>query len=239
MFNESLEYLRKSDDWVKTVLIGGFLTLVGVLVVPIFVVLGYLMRVLRATIAGDETPPAFDEWGEMTVDGLKAFVVAFVYGVVPSVVVLVFGGIGLVGVIVGSGGDGPGVGAALGGLTALVGLLLGFALSLVAMYVVPAALANYAETDRVGAAFDIGELRPVLTSGAYATAWLIGFAVVFAAGIVTSVLNVVPFLGVVVGAFVTFYALVAAYYAVGTAWGQLHPVAVIEESEASGERPAV
>ena len=239
MFSESLNYLRSGDDWVKTVLIGGVLTLFGFLLVPLFPVLGYVVRVLRATMAGGETPPEFEGWGDLTVDGLKAFAIAFVYGVVPGIVVLVFGGLGLLGVVFGSGGDGPTLGAALGGLTALVGLLVGFALSLVAAYVVPAALANYAETGRVGAAFDFGALRPILTSGTYANAWLIGLAIVVAAGAVSSLLNVVPFLGTAVGAFVSFYALAAAYYAVGTAWGQLRPVAVIEESGASGERPAI
>lgn len=239
MFNESLGYLRQSDDWVKTVLIGGVLSLLGFLLVPAFLVFGYAVRVLRATMVGDETPPEFGDWGDLTVDGLKAFAVAIVYSLVPAIVMAVFGGLGVLGIVLGSGDGGSGLGAALGGLTAFLGVVLGLLLSLAAAYVVPAALANFAETGRVGAAFDVGELRPVLTSGAYATAWAVGFAIIVGAGVVTSVLNVVPFLGFVVGAFVSFYALVAAYHAVGTAWGQLHPVAVIGEGDASAERPAI
>lgn len=58
------------------------------------------------------------------------------------------------------------------------------------------------------------------------------------AGIVSSALNVVPFLGVVVGAFVGFFAAVAAYYVIGTTWADLHPVEP-SEPETVGRSPVV
>ena len=238
MLRESLQYPQNRDEWAKTILIGGLLTLLSPFIVPAFVVFGYVVRVIRGTMTGSDVPPEFDEWGELTVDGLKAFVVAFVYGLVPAIVMAVFGGLGLIGLVAGANGD-SGIGAAVGGMTAFVGFLLGLLLTLVAAYVVPAAIANFAETNRVGAAFDFSELRPILASGQYATAWLTAAVVVVAAGVVTGVLNAVPFLGFVAGAFVTFYALVAAYYIVGTTWGELHPVELREEGDVAGERPVV
>jgi len=50
---------------VKTVLIGGPPTLLGVLVVPTILVAGYVVRVLRGTVRGDGTPPRFDAWGDV------------------------------------------------------------------------------------------------------------------------------------------------------------------------------
>ena len=79
MISESLNYLRNGEDWVKTVLIGGVLGLLSVLIVPTFLVIGYLLRVVRATMKGDEEPPVFDDWGEMAIDGVKGFAIAFVY----------------------------------------------------------------------------------------------------------------------------------------------------------------
>ncbi|RDZ63194.1 hypothetical protein C5B90_08500 [Haloferax sp. Atlit-12N] len=235
MISESLNYLRNGEDWVKTVLIGGVLGLLSFLIVPTFLVIGYLLRVVRATMKGDEEPPVFDDWGDMAIDGVKGFAIAFVYALVPAIIAGVFGFAGIVGAAAG-GSDAAG---AVGGIVALVGLLLAFVLGLLAAYLIPAALSNYAETDRMGAAFDFGTLRPILTSGKYATAWLMSFAVLFASSIVVGVLNVIPLLGFVVGAFVTFYAAVAAYYIIGKTWGELHDIEMMDEGETPGEQPAV
>ncbi|WP_424006094.1 DUF4013 domain-containing protein [Haloferax denitrificans] len=235
MISESLNYLRNGEDWVKTVLIGGVLGLLSFLIVPTFLVIGYLLRVVRATMKGDEQPPVFDDWGDMAIDGVKGFAIAFVYALVPAIIAGVFGFAGIVGAAAG-GSDAAG---AVGGIVALVGLLLAFVLGLLAAYLIPAALSNYAETDRMGSAFDFGTLRPILTSGKYATAWLMSFAVLFASSIVVGVLNVIPLLGFVVGAFVTFYAAVAAYYIIGKTWGELHEVEMMDEGETPGEQPAV
>lgn len=232
MITESLTYLRESDDRVKTLLIGGVLGLLGVLLVPVFVTYGYLMRVLRARMDGRDDVPVFDDWGEMTVDGLKAFAISFVYGVVPAVLAGVFIVAGALG-IAGSGDSG--IAAGLGGMTVLFGAVLAVVLGLVALYVTPAALANYGETGRMGSAFAFGELRSVLGTGKYMTAWAYAAVVGVAASVVIGVLGATV-VGGVAAPFVWFYASVAAAYIFGTTWGELHPVAVRETVD---ERPAI
>jgi hypothetical protein len=136
-------------------------------------------------------------------------------------------------------GPGPRSGLVVGAVGLVVGLLA-LALGLLAAYVVPAAVANYAEQGSIRSGFAVGDLRPVLTSGTYATAWLTGFVIVLGAGLVAAVLNVVPILGTVVGAFVGFYAVTAAYYLVGHAWGDCRGLELHDgEGEAGTERPAV
>jgi hypothetical protein len=235
MITDSIDYLRTSDDWVKTVVIGGFLTLLVVFVVPTILVAGYLVRVLRATMHGDETPPRFDDWGSLAGDGVRAFAIALVYGLVPGVVIAVTA------VLAGiAAGPGPRFGLIVGAVT-LVGAL--FVLGLLAAYVTPAAVANYAERGSVRAGFAVDGLRPVLTSGTYATAWATGFVVVFGTAIVAGLLNVVPLLGTVAGAFVSFYALTAAYYIVGHAWGDARGLELHGDGDSDREtgtdRPAV
>ncbi len=226
MITQSLEYLRKSDDWVKTLLIGGVLGLLSVLLVPVFITYGYLMRVLRVRMDGDETVPVFDDWGEMTVDGLKAFAITLVYGIVPAILAGVFVVAGTLG-LAGSGDSG--ILAGIGGMTLLFGALLAVVLSLVAAYVTPAALANYAETDRMGSAFAFGELRPVLGSGKYLTTWAYALVVGFAGSVVVGLVSVTG-VGAIVAPFVWFYASVAVVYMFGTTWGELHPVQVSENN---------
>lgn len=219
MLTEALEYPRRRDDWLKTVLIGGVLALFSFLIVPGILLAGYVVRVLRGTMHGDATPPAFEDWGGLLGDGLRAAVIGIVYGVLPSLVFLVMA---VAGGLLSFGGGG--VGDGLGLLTVLLGGLVALVVGLAVAYVLPAALANFVETGRIGAAFSWSELRPVLFNGAYATAWATAFVLVFAAGVVTTVLNLVPLLGFVVGSFVGFYAAVAAYYVIGRAWAELHTV---------------
>ena len=61
MLGDALSFPRNDDDWLETVLIGGVLSILGVLVVPAILVNGYLLRVLEAAVADEETPPRFED----------------------------------------------------------------------------------------------------------------------------------------------------------------------------------
>lgn len=220
-FAESVEaairYPTESDDVVRTVAIGGLLSLLSFLVVPIFALSGYFVEVLDRTASGNDVPPAFEDWGALIVTGLKAVVIGFVYLLVPTVL----GGIVVAGSGLGIGLAGEGPAAGLGALGVLVGGLLWLALSLVVAYLLPAALANFAERRRIGAGFDFGTLKPVWLSRTYARGWIAMVVVALIGGIVTSVLNVVPLLGSIVAAFVGFYFGIAAYAVIGRTWAEV------------------
>jgi hypothetical protein len=213
-FEEAINYPRSGEDPLRTVLIGGVLTLLGFLVIPIVLVLGYLMRVIRTTLADDPDPPAFEGWGELFRDGLYALVVAFVYLLIPAVVFgITVGGIAINAFLTGEVGFGTIAGSLVGfSLTALIGLLV--------WYVVPAALANVAAKDRIGAGFAFGELRSVIFTERYATAWLLALVVFIAGGIVVGILDVIPPLGFVAGGFVFFYVDVVAFRLYGRAYAE-------------------
>ena len=235
MIEASLNYLRSSEEWVKTVLIGGVLTLFGIFLVPLVLVVGYYVRVLRGTMRDEAEPPVFDEWRDLLTDGLKGFAIYLVYGLIPAIIGAVVAAVGIGGAIAGD----SGVAGAIGGLVAVVGFLVALVFGLAAAYIIPAALANYVEKDDVMAGFAFGELRSVILTGEYAKGWLLAFGLLFGAGIVTSVLSIVPFIGTVIGVFVTFYAAVAAFYVIGHTWADLHPVDLHEEDEMPGQQPAV
>ncbi|MFB6251425.1 MAG: DUF4013 domain-containing protein [Halobellus sp.] len=249
MIQQSLQYLRNDEDsWVTTVLIGGILTLLSPLVIPAILVLGYLVRVVRETMHGNERPPAFDEWGDLFSDGLRAFIIVFVYGFVPTLVAaLVIGGGVLSFVVVGgsassvSGSFGPrsGITTGLGILVVLVGSLLAVVVSLLAAYVGPVAMASLAERDDLSGAFSLSELRPALTFRTYATAWVSGLGIILVFGLIAGALSAVPLFGFLAAGFLSFYGAVAAYCVIGHAWGELHDVTVGEENGSIHERPAV
>ncbi|KUK00869.1 MAG: Uncharacterized protein XD44_1061, partial [Methanobacteriaceae archaeon 41_258] len=85
---EALDY-PGSD--LNKVLILGILNLISFLIIPVFLVVGYNLRVLKATIAGFDELPDFDEWGDMLIDGLKVLVVGIVYMLIP--IIIIFGGV--------------------------------------------------------------------------------------------------------------------------------------------------
>jgi hypothetical protein len=232
MLEEAINYPRESEDWVRTLVIGSVLTLFGFLLIPAIVVFGYYVRVIRATMDGEERPPVFDEWEELFVDGLKAFVVTLVYMLVPAIVFGVSIG-GFVAAVVFGTGD-VGLGAFLG---ALAGFTLSAVITLVFWYVVPAAVANVARTGSVGSGFAFGELRPALLSSTYAVPWLLSVAVLVGAGVVTGLLNVVPLLGFLLAIPVTFYATVVAFRLAATGFGDATG-ATVERPEEPAARPS-
>ena len=84
--NEIIAYPTKREDWLKTVLIGGVLTFFSVLLIPVFVVFGYVVRTVRYSLEGEPEPPAFEEWGELLVDGVQAWVISLLYMLVPLII---------------------------------------------------------------------------------------------------------------------------------------------------------
>ncbi|MGB7969276.1 MAG: DUF4013 domain-containing protein [Methanobacterium sp.] len=76
IISDSIKY--PTSNWGK-VLILGVIMIASFLIVPVFLLIGYVFRIIKATLAGLDELPEFDEVGEMFVDGLKVFVVGIVY----------------------------------------------------------------------------------------------------------------------------------------------------------------
>lgn len=197
--------LEDEDDWIMTVIIGGVLAFLGFLFVPMLLVWGYLVDVMRGAVAGEAEPPTFDEWGDLAVDGLKAFVIMAVYQVVPAIV-----GIGVIVVFaaLGAGTDSGGLG--------VVGVVLGVGiwsvLGLVFAYFGMAGLANFAVEDTIGAGFDVGTIASVSLTGSWLKAWAFYLVLSIVAGILGSVT------GGLGSPFASFYALSAGSRAFGEAF---------------------
>jgi Protein of unknown function (DUF4013) len=85
---DSISY--PSSDWGK-ILILGVIFIACILIVPIFLVYGYLFRIIKATLAGLDELPEFDEIGDMFVDGLKIFVVSIVYAIPVWIITAIIG----------------------------------------------------------------------------------------------------------------------------------------------------
>lgn len=211
MFEDGMSYPLRGE-WPKRTLIGGLLFMFSFLLLPAFPALGYLVSVLETTVAGEDEPPAFDDWGDLFISGLVGTVIAIIYSVVPFIV---FGGIAaLLGGAGGAvGGQGGSALAGLGIVTALFSIPVVF----LVYYMVPAALTNYAIEGRFGAAFAFGSLKPVLLSGEYLVAVFLPLVVAVLLWVVTFILNITV-VGLILVPFLQFYGQVAVFRMFGTAF---------------------
>ncbi|WP_136601907.1 DUF4013 domain-containing protein [Salinigranum halophilum] len=216
MLSDALSFPRRGDDWLSTLLVGGILTILGFLLLPAFVLQGYLVRVLNAAARGERTPPSFTQWGTLLVDGVKVFVVNLVYGLFALVpFVLLFGGLLVVvpsdPVPMEPAATPPPPPGSASGLVIVVLLVAVVAVvTLLLTYLVPAALANFAIEGRLGAAFALRTIVSGAFTSDYAVAWVLALVVGIVGVLVGAALS-----AVVVGVFVLFYVQVVFYYLVG------------------------
>jgi hypothetical protein len=220
MLEEALRYPTNGENALERLVIGGVLVILSALVLPAFLVYGYLVRSLAAVAAGDEEPPTFDGWEELFVDGIKAFVIALVYALVPVLLAVAF----LVPVGVGSSMGGDSAAGILAGVGAL-GFLASLVVAVAVTYVIMAALSNFAVEGRLGAAFDLGAVGGLATSEPYLLAVVLAIvvqvivsAVIFAAVIFTFGLALIVL--VPLGAFINFWVYLVTVYLFGDAYRQ-------------------
>ena len=193
MLSEAINYPRESDHVLRTVLIGGVLSLLSILIIPALILGGYGIKVLRRTTTGNDELPQFEDWGTLALDGLKGLGIAIGYLLAPMVLFALTIGV-------------------LSGTLQTLGILVTAVVYLGALYCLPAATTVFAREEQFGAAFAVTHLRPVVTSQQYLGGWARVVAIGFVAGLVMGVIGLVPILGAIAGVFVGFYvSLVTAY----------------------------
>jgi len=215
MLEDGLSYPIRGD-WIGRIIIGGVLGFLSVLLLPAFIIVGYLVRVLERTIGGEEVPPEFNEWGDLLMKGVMGTIITIAYTVIPVVVYGV-----VVAVVSGTGGA---IGGDAGALIGVVGVLLALAFIPVLFliyYAVPAALSAYAARGEIGAAFDPDLLKPTLLSTEYLVAVLMPIVVAVITWIVTAVL-LVTVVGILLLPFVQFYGQVAVFRMFGSAFATVN-----------------
>jgi hypothetical protein len=136
----------------KKVLILGILSILSFLIIPAFLYVGYLFRILKASIAGVEELPEFGEWGEMFMDGLKVFAVLLVYTVIPTVILIIGMWASLLPLIAAQNAESITIPTISFGLISGL-VIIGVILEIIISFLVIIALANMAYYGEIGAAF--------------------------------------------------------------------------------------
>lgn len=226
MLKKTILFPIRGENVIVRNIVGGTLLLYSVFLVPALPLCGYLLRVLDASLADDDSPPSFENWTGLTVDGLKVVAIAFGYSLVPTALYVV-GAFGYF-------GSGE---SAIGGGVALFVALVAVLASLVANYLIPAALANFVREGALTAAFDAPTIKQAaFTKGYFLRAAVFPvvlgiLALVVAGGLTALTLGV----GLLFLPFVSFYLYSCLFYVFGRAFvGSVAP----SEDEDSVETPA-
>jgi hypothetical protein len=147
----------------KKIIILGILSITSFLIIPAFLNLGYLFRILKTSINGSEEPPEFDEWGNMFIDGLKVFLVILIYTIVPTVLIMIGIWASLIPMVMAQTVAISQFGSLNNILTLSFGFMTGLTaiggfLAIIISFFIAIALANMAYHDKLGAAFRFSEI---------------------------------------------------------------------------------
>ena len=208
-----LSFPFQGADWKNRFGIGVALTLANLVIpfVPAIFVAGYVLRVMRQAVRGEELGlPPWDDWGEMALDGLRVWAINLAY-LAPGFIVMLGG---MVLYFVASFGFPLMIvsmeeGSQVSPLTPLLmifgsmaimflSMAVGWTLSAVGGIPLPMAKAHFAARGEVSAAFRVREWWPLLRDNklGYFIAWV-----------------------VIAGLFTIWYcALMLAYYTIILIW---------------------
>jgi hypothetical protein len=155
---KAFTFVFEDDDWIVKVLIGIGILVAGVvlfwLVIPAILAAillsGYSLEITRRVIRGDaEVLPAWDDWGQLLIDGLQVIVIGVVYAL-PMIIVGFCVGAPLQWMAEGSEGASAFFGLALSCFNFFWGIILSLTL--------PAAIGKFAAEGELASAFRFGEV---------------------------------------------------------------------------------
>lgn len=196
IISDAIKY--PASDWKKLIILGVFY-LLGFLIIPLFFAIGYVFRALKATIAGFDELPEFDEWGGMFVDGLKVFVVSLVYLIIPLIIIGVGVFTSLEKLLSSPGAFTPYGNVIVTDLTLLQAglgiIIIGIIVAIIFGLLLTIAIAHMAANDRFKAAFRFREILDVISEigwGKYILWYIIVAIIVW---IISFILNFIITLG--------------------------------------------
>jgi len=226
---KAFTFVFEDDDWVVKVLIAIGILVAGIvlswLIIPGILagllLSGYALEITRRVIRGDATVlPAWDDWGQLLIDGLQVAIIGIVYAL-PIIIVSFC------------------VGAPLGWMTenseaasAFFSAALGcfnFLWAIVLSLVLPAAIARFATEGELASAFQFGDVLALVRDnlGTY----VLTAVMVWVAGIIAGLGMLLCFVGF-------FFTAVYAQMVNGYLYGQAYLAATGQPPQAVSEEVA-
>jgi hypothetical protein len=194
--NRAFRYVFEDKEWITKLLIAIVMSILSFLILPAFILQGYLVTIVRRVMRLDSVPlPEWADYGKLLKDGFFVTVAQIIW-TLPFLVILFIG----VGATIGFGGlaevsEGLATAGAMGSFILVFCLAFLFAIAL--LFITPALYIQYAIKDDFGTMFRFGEIFDIIRNhlADILVAFLVTVAAAFAFSLVTGVLAIIPCLG--------------------------------------------
>ncbi|UCF80449.1 MAG: DUF4013 domain-containing protein [Acidobacteriota bacterium] len=184
-FGRAFSFAFEDKEWVKKILIGGAFSLLALIVLGLFVILGYCKKVFQLHAENEKAGLPDWEPGENFIDGIIVFIIIFLYNLPWALVLAV-----------------PGIGCCLAPM-----------LLFLTVFLLPAGLAHYFDSEQFGDAFDFKKILPFIREN------LGNYILYYVIAIVASLASNLGFLLLVVGIiFTSFWSMLVMCQALGQVW---------------------
>lgn len=179
MLGDSFEYAKEAlmEKWVKWIL----------LAIP-FMTQGFSIQVYK----GIKPAPEVNDWVANFIDGIKLFIVGFIYAI-PLIILAVIFFIGAIIAVVSAGTSQDTSGIVMGALgAAFIGVLLFVIFLIIILLLLPIAYVRFARTDSFGEAFNISAILAHIGKIGWLS-YIIALIVAFIAIIVLEIIIMIPY----------------------------------------------
>ena len=193
--SKAIRFVMEDKQWISKLIIGVLMSVLGFLILPVFILQGYVIKIVRHVMNGNwDSLPEWDDWGKLLKDGFFVAVAQFVY-TLPFILLMIIGGAATGGMANLMGSDDLATIAATGGGLLLLCLVVLFAVAL--LFLTPAILIQYAIKDDFSACFRFGEVFDIIRNhmSDILVAFVVTLVAAFAISLVIGVLSLIPCLG--------------------------------------------
>jgi hypothetical protein len=220
--NKAFRFMFDDKQWISKLLIGAVMSVLSFLIIPAFILQGYLVKIVRQVMDGNDSElPEWMDYGKLVRDGffvtIGQLIWALPFILLMLIVGLVTGGLGSV---VDSSGDM--VAAATTGAGLLVACLV--LLTVIAfLFLTPALLIQYARENEFGALFRFSEIFDIIRDhmADILIAFLVSVVAVLAISVVTGIVAIVPCLGWIAAALIGLAMGPYIQFVTGHLYGQI------------------
>jgi len=209
-FVRPLAFVFEDPQWIPKILLGALFSLSCIILIGIFIIYGYMARLVRQVIEGIERPlPDWSNLGDYIGEGVKLFVITIIYGTPIFILVLLAIPFSLI-------SDANDANDALRLAGGIFGAGLGcliLPLGLLTAIWVPAALLRAVALNDFAAAFDFRAIAAFIKANA------VNYALAYVVWIVARMVVGFGILLCCVGIFITaFWSMCAGAYAFAQTW---------------------
>lgn len=212
--NKAITYVFKDERWIIKTLIGALVLFFSFLIIPVFFLYGYMIKIMRNVMDGLEEPlPEWEDWGQLLKDGFAVIVATLVYTL--PIWILMCCSILFFIPAAGTEGNAAEILAGIGVLAMVVMSCLIFLFAIALALISPAIAIQYAREGNLSACFRFSEVLAMTRDNIGDI--LITLLVIFGLSFALSLVGLIPFIGWIISFLTSVYLI----FVTGQLYGQI------------------